>query len=568
LSRKEVSGPKTVIDPAQQRLSGFFKWDVFPLIPAFVRELPGETFSILCGNTGGDSSSKSTCPTVFAQCYPNKRAILEAGGEFLGEADDFAENERTFHNFRCTIHPLPKNSKRGPYEVMEVSVEKRRAVDLVMRIDAEGAYIGSVLAEEAARGEVRAERLAVVERIVRGTQEQKSLLDAVITKHLTRPVKDLPPWIMALLRVSAYQIGWFDSISPKAVVNEAVELVKSGRFRGLAGLVNAVLRRVADQMPRQRSSQKAPENAAEVAEQLSHPQWLVERWIKSFGLTEAIEICRGNNASWGTCIRVNTVRATPHKVVQQLAEDGVEAVAGRYVQDCLWVARLPKDRRIEELRAFRDGLFFIQDESAAVIAQYVGAAAGETVIDLCSAPGGKTCAMAIEMGDQGTIIALDRHPKKLERVRENTNRLGLRCVEPVVGDGTEWSHAPVDRVLVDAPCSGVGVIGRKPDIRWKRSAEDFSELRKLQMALLRNATQLVRPGGVLVYSTCSIDPHENGEIVKWFLSEYPEFVRAPFAPGPLVNQVGELDMAYHRHGIAGGFAAAMRKRESESVTPG
>jgi 16S rRNA (cytosine967-C5)-methyltransferase len=442
---------------------------------------------------------------------------------------------------------------------MDVSVEKRRAVELVMRIDSEGAYVGSVLAEEAARGDVRAERFAVVERIVRGTQEQKSVLDLMITKHLTRPVKDLPPWIMALLRVSTYQIGWFDSISPKAIVNEAVELVKSGRFRGLAGLVNAVLRRVAEQMPQQRGVQKAPETAAEVAEQFSHPQWLVERWVKTFGLNEAIEICRGNNSPWGTGLRLNTTRATPEELVKRLAEDGVEAIPGRYSRECLWVARLPKNRRIEALRAFSEGLFFIQDESAAIIAEYVGATAGETVIDLCSAPGGKACSMAMGMRDQGTVIALDRHSRKLERVRENTERLGLRSVSPVVGDGIEWRREPVDRVLVDAPCSGVGVIGRKPDIRWKRTAEDFHELKKLQTGLLRNAASLVKAGGMLVYSTCSIDPQENGEIVRWFLAEHPDFHREPFAPGPLVNQVGELDMAYHKHGIAGGFAAALKR---------
>ena len=324
-------------------------------------------------------------------------------------------------------------------------------------------------------------------------------------------------------------------------------------------MVNAILRslqRNLNQLP------TIPQN--DPAEYLSilysHPVWLVEELLPLLGSEGTAEYLQANNSQPPITAMVNTTKATTQQVAQLLAEQGVEVASHPWLEDCLI---LNKTGNLERLDAYQQGLFYVQDPASRLMALASGAAPGMRVLDVCAAPGGKSFAAAIQMENQGEVISCDLHPHKKKLIQAGADRLGLSIIKPMTADGKvrreEWVSA-FDLVLVDAPCSGLGVIRKKPDIRYK-DPEPLADLPQVQEAILENAAGYVKTGGVLMYSTCTIVPRENGEIVAAFLKKHPEFVREAFIlPGPAGEvSEGEITLWPQVHQTDGFFICKLRK---------
>jgi 16S rRNA (cytosine967-C5)-methyltransferase len=438
---------------------------------------------------------------------------------------------------------------------------RERALHILWRIEVQGAFADRLLYAAATQSGLSDRDQALLQQLVKGTLQQRGALDATLERRLKSGLAALTPWIRNILRLGAYQVLFLDRTPPEVAVSESVELAKRYGHKGTAGLVNAVLRRIAAEAP-QRPQAEAPQSAEEIAERHSHPLWLVRRWLAQIGPEETIALCEADNTPWPLCLRANTLRVDAAQLRERLAAEGVLAEPARYAAACLIVRQLPAGTRLHELASFRDGLFQVQDESAALLAQLVAPEPGEFVVDLCSAPGGKTTALAALMENRGRILACDLHENRLRLVRANCERLGIAIAAYHSGDAREVAlDEPADRVLLDAPCSGLGVLGRKSDVRWNKREEDIARMAALQAELIHQAAALVRPGGTLVYSTCTLEPSENERVVEEFLEFNPAFtlVSPPHGfPAELVSSQGYYCAWPQRHSMAGAFGAVLQ----------
>jgi len=448
---------------------------------------------------------------------------------------------------------------------------REQSLHILHRVETKGAYVSHLLAETTgnARGGEHGRDRALLEQLVKGTLDWRGRIDAVLDGVVKGGITPLTPWIRNILRLGTYQILFLDRIPPEVAVHESVELAKKYGHRGTTGLVNAVLRKVAAQAKAGITPGPVPidgqqDEAEGIAATYSHPLWMVRRWIEQLGAEETIGLCMSNNQAWPLCLLTNTLKISTPDLRRALHAAGVECHPASYHPDCTIVDALPRDIRLHELSAYHAGLFLVQDESSAFVARVVDPQPGEFVVDLCSAPGGKTANMAMLMRDQGRVLAVDLHSRRLGVVEANRERLGISIVETVGADGRSVQlDRPADRVLVDAPCSGLGALGRRSDARWNKSGDDLPRLRALQLELLRHAATLLRPGGRLVYSTCTIDPEENEGIVREFLRDNTAYraIEAsnglPGLPSVLVDGHGYYHTWPHRHGMGGAFGAAM-----------
>ena len=402
---------------------------------------------------------------------------------------------------------------------------------------------------------------ALVTELVNGVLRWRRRLDAALNQLLTKTtVLHLTPWIRNILRMGLYQIQFLDRIPPAAATHQAVSLAKRFGHRGTASLVNAVLRnaiRSGPDGPRYPPLELDP--VRHIGLRYSHPDWMIRRWLKRYGQSETIDLCQANNRVPQVVIRVNPLKTPEEKLREELRRQGIEVVEGHLLAGFL---RLKGTGDITRTKAFRQGWFQIQDESAGLAVLLLDPQPGEMVLDLCSAPGGKTAHMAALMGDQGMILAVDPNARRLRDLVTNCHRLGISCTRPLVADGRSLKAGPVDRVLVDAPCSGLGVLARRADLRWKKCQEDIPRLAQLQLELLVAGANMLRPGGVLVYSTCTIEDEENEEVVDDLLSRRDDLIlenAVPLAPQGTVTKRGFLRTFPHRHGTDGIFAARLRK---------
>ena len=353
------------------------------------------------------------------------------------------------------------------------------------------------------------------------------LLDFYISKFSNIPLRRMESKVVQALRLGLYQMLFLTKIPQSAAVNCSVELTRTHCKNPRApGMVNAILRslqRNLNQLP------TIPQN--DLAEYFSilysHPVWLVEELLPLLGSEGTAEFLQANNSQPPMTAMVNTTKAAAQEATELLAEQGVEVTPHPWLENCLI---LNKTGNLERLDAYEQGLFYVQDPASRLMALASGAAPGMRVLDMCAAPGGKSFAAAIQMDNQGEVISCDLHPHKKKLIQAGADRLGLSIIKPMTADGKvrreEWVSA-FDLVLVDAPCSGLGVIRKKPDIRYK-DPKPLEDLPQVQQAILENAAGYVKPGGVLMYSTCTILPRENEEIVSAFLEKHPEFVREAF----------------------------------------
>ena len=400
---------------------------------------------------------------------------------------------------------------------------------------------------------------ALATRIVYGVLQNRALLDFYLGAYCSQKLSRLQPPLADILRIGAYQILFLDKVPDRAAVNESVELAKKNGRGAASGLVNAVLRKLSLNKAQLPAIPERDETQA-LSIRYSHPKWLVRRLLALLGREEAEAFLAADNAVAPLTVQVNTLRTTAAALTARLADAGVTAAAHPWVPDCL---ELTGSGDLTELDAFWEGLFFVQDPAAKLVSLIAAPQKGGRVIDVCAAPGGKSFGAAVAMGDEGEILACDLHENKLKRIEEGAARLGLKSIQTFAADGTvfrpEWADS-ADTVLVDAPCSGLGIIRKKPDVRYK-SPDDLFTLTVAQAAILENAARYVRPGGVLLYSTCTILPEENGQVVDGFLAGHPDFSRETFAlPAPVGEQPGELTLWPHRHGTDGFYICRLRRR--------
>ena len=369
-------------------------------------------------------------------------------------------------------------------------------------------------------------RLSPVDRglcheLVCGTVRWQATLDWLIARKTGGRGQKLA--LQNLLRLGLYQIFWLDRIPDHAAVNETVELAKHAGFNTQAGFVNAVLRgylREADETKKLLADLKISQPALGY----SQPEWLVEKWRKNFGDEKTRQLLDWNNTPPKNFARVNTLKTDAGKLVERWREENVEYdfLARDWTGENL-VFELKSHPPLASLGSFRDGWFYIQDPSTLLAVRELDPQPGETILDLCAAPGGKTTFIAQMMENQGRLVAHDTFPDRLKLIEENCQRLGVTCGGVVSNLKSEISNFKFDRILVDAPCSNTGVLRRRVDLRWRISPEEILRLQKTQLELLRQAASVLKPGGTLVYSTCSLEPEENSEVVKEFLAAHQNF---------------------------------------------
>lgn len=421
-----------------------------------------------------------------------------------------------------------------------------------------GAWADAALRARLGRDGLSTADAALCSRIVYGVIQNRLLLDFYLAAYCSQKPDHLQPPLLDILRMGAYQILFLDKVPDSAAVDTSVELAKRAGRGQAAGLVNAVLR----QLSRNREDLPPIPERDEVrylSIRYSHPKWLVKRLLALLGREEAERFLAADNDPPPITAQVNPLAGTEAEVLASLEAEGVGAEAHPWLPGCLLLSNTGD---LEHLRAFREGRLYIQDPAARLAVTALSVKPGDRVLDVCAAPGGKSFAAAMEMGDRGEILACDLHENKLRRIREGAERLGLTCVQTAAADGRvlrpEWAEG-FDAVLVDAPCSGLGIIRKKPDIRWKMAGDLFA-LPVVQHDILDNAASYVRPGGVLVYSTCTILPEENGQTVDAFLAEHPDFSRENFSLPSLREVPGEITLWPQRHGTDGFYICRMRRQ--------
>jgi len=394
------------------------------------------------------------------------------------------------------------------------------------RVEAEGAYASDVLHAELGP-RVTPENAALATEITFGVLRWRRLLDFLLDRKLKKPVAQLDLPVALALRMGLYQLRFLERIPARAAVNESVELVKRARKSSAASLVNAILRRASadPETPKvadaNRIERMIPADLA-LADRLgvlhSHPTWLVERWLKNLGEADTVALLEANNHPPNLSCAIHHP-AHRDEVLAALKRSGLRVESGQLLTSA-FVARGGSPARTE---SFRHGAISIQDEASQTIPLLLGVESGDTVLDLCAAPGGKTPPLIRAAGRTGLVVATDRHAHRLRAMRSQFQRLnldGAQIVELDAADSLPFSRQ-FDRILVDAPCSGTGTLARHPEIRWRLRPEQLSEFHQLQVGILSAAIKQLAPGGRLVYSTCSMEQEENEEVVSEVLSSLP-----------------------------------------------
>jgi 16S rRNA (cytosine967-C5)-methyltransferase len=433
------------------------------------------------------------------------------------------------------------------------------AVRLLNRIERSDSYLDRVLDAELRGAELSDLDKGLLTELVHGVLRWQNKLDWVLNGFSHGNFQKSEVNIKNTLRVALYQILFLDRIPHAAAVNEAVELIKRIRGDKIGGLVNAVLRNIIRNMEGIRYPDPNDDRVQYLSVMFSHPHWMVKRWLKRFGYEDTEKLLIANNERPGLSLRMNRLKSQPGEFLTMLDQQQIQYTGSTHVDFFVKVKSLT---RIGQMELFRQGFFTIQDESAILPCLLLAPQPGERVIDLCAAPGGKTTAMAEMMKNEGEILAIDKYETKLSFVKAACDRLSLRNVTLQAVDAATMESEQADRVLLDAPCTGLGVLTKKPDIKWKRDISDVLKLARTQSELLENAARLVKPGGVLVYSTCTTEPEENGDLARQFLAKHPEFTgddAGQFVSKGLVNPDGFVETFPHRHGMDGSFAVRFRK---------
>ncbi len=431
------------------------------------------------------------------------------------------------------------------------------AVKILNRVERTDSYLERLLDNEMRNSDLSGPDKALLYEIVHGVVRWMGRLDWVLNGFYKGQFSKAIPNLKNGLRVALYQIMFLDRVPDFAVVNEAVEFVKKLQGQKPADLTNAILRNIIRSKNGIRYPDPEEDLPGYLAAYYSHPSWMVKRYLARFGREATEKLLAANNEKPFLTLKINALKTNPDEFKKLLNTVNLRYKPGRYLPEFFKLQNLTN---ITAWEYYANGYFNIQDESAGLACRLLDVRPGMRVLDMCAAPGGKTAYIAGLMHDEGEIIAIDRFEARLRIMERNTKRLGINSIKLIEQDALEYTDSGFDRVLADVPCSGTGTMCKKPDIKWKKDLLDIRRMTELQYKLLEKAASLVKPGGIVVYSTCSIEPEENGDIVNKFLSEHPEFSLENASgsfPMEIIDANGCIQTFPHSHQLDGAFAAKL-----------
>jgi 16S rRNA (cytosine967-C5)-methyltransferase len=454
------------------------------------------------------------------------------------------------------------------------STNSRQLALNALRAVQRGAYADVALDRALQQSGLEAIDRRLVTELVYGSVRRQRTLDAWIDQLAKKKSHQQPPDLRLILHLGLYQLCYLDHIPPSAAVDTTVELAKQNGFKGLAGFVNGVLRnyvRLSEQGKKQLPLEQTTDRVTQLAIEQSYPDWMVQLWVEQFGWEDAEKLCVWLNQPPRIDLRVNPLKASIEQVEAAMQAAGVKVTR---------IPGLPQALRlgqgagaIDRLPGFAEGWWSVQDSSAQLVSHLLEPQPGEVVIDACAAPGGKTTHLAELMQDQGTVWGCDRYASRLKKLTANAKRLQLNSIQTCVGDSRDLPQfkATADRVLIDAPCSGLGTLHRHADARWRQTPETVQELAQLQTELINQAATWIKPGGLMVYATCTLHPAENEAVIDRFLTHHPDWQIEPIpSDHPAAQFVSKtsdntlhdqewLKVLPHQHDMDGFFMVRLRK---------
>jgi 16S rRNA (cytosine967-C5)-methyltransferase len=443
---------------------------------------------------------------------------------------------------------------------------RRLAWEVLWRVERKEAYADLVLRSQLGKNKALPKRdKALAHELVMGVLRWQSLLDKGIERLCHRPLKRMDPKVLVLLRLGLYQLHFLSKIPARAAIDETVSLARERGLEHACGFINALLRE-AQRKGRGIFEFEGEDPLERVAHQLAHPLWMVKSWVSQWGLEETKALCEANNRPAPLTIRTNTLKTTRDRLMDSLREEGVKCSPTSFSPEGIRIEDLPVP--LEELGAYGRGELQVQDEASQLMAHWLEVAPGQRVLDACAAPGGKTIHLAQLMRDQGEVIAADIHDGRLALVKRECQRLGISCVNVHRGDLTREDELPeglFHRILLDAPCSSLGVLRRHPEAKWRRRPDDIPRLAELQWRLLSSVALRLHRGGILLYSVCTLTEEEGPQILERAHRELKELVPLDSSTGlppkaqVLVGEDGILRTFPHKGDMDGFMAFRLRK---------
>jgi len=462
------------------------------------------------------------------------------------------------------------SSKKEPEYTKNLYEDARScAVKIICRCERTDSYLEKLIDAELKNDSLNDFDKALLNEISHGVIRWMRRLDWFLNGFYRGNYEKCLPEVRNAMRVALYQILFLNKIPYSAAVNEAVEFIKRIHGEKHAGVVNGLLRTIIRTLENLVWPTREIDEVNYLGIIQSHPNWMVRRWINRFGFDETVKLCEENNKRPVMSLRVNSLKISNGDFENYLKEKNLYYKNGNYLENFFTTKTMSK---IYTDELFRQGFFSVQDESAGLVAKLMDPQKEDLIIDVCSAPGGKTSHMSELMNNEGQIIAVEKYLSRMEVMGKNLERLGVKNVKKLHDDicqpGSkelkESLLGKADKVLVDAPCSGLGVLSKKPDIKWKRVLEDIIKLQKLQIEILENSVKYLKPSGVLVYSTCTTEAEENMEVVNIFLSNHTEFSidnAGRYVSEKVVNKDGCIELFPHTHNVDGAFSVRLIRSE-------
>lgn len=446
---------------------------------------------------------------------------------------------------------------------MNTMSARQAALQIVYKVNEDQAYSNIALNRELSLNLLKDKRdVSLVTEIVNGTIKNKIYIDYVLQQFSKQKLENLSPWVRNILRISAYQILFLDKIPESAAVNEGVNLTKKYSHEGSAKFVNAVLRNLIRKKDEIKFPQKDKDQVGYLSINYSFPSWLTEHFIKLYGVENTEKMFDFFNQVPETWIRINKLKISEEEAEKLFLDKDIAIEKSKYVPEAY---RIPGGYPLMKMDEYREGFFSVQDETSMIAVDILDPSPGENIIDVCSAPGGKTVFIAERMKNQGNVKALEFYEHRLISIVQYCLRNHITIVDAEVGDARDSYpeyREKFDKVLADVPCSGLGVLGKRPDLKYQADPSKFEEINEIQRDILKSSAEMLKPGGILLYSTCTLNSKENQEIINEFLLDNSNFerVKIPEKYEKFLDEEGNFQTLPFRDNMNGFFIAKLRKR--------